>query len=95
MGFEESEGHLVGGALYLLWPEVVVIVVAAETGDADADGVLCSGDVAVFALGVFLGLLHNSFLQIFSQVGAYFRGYMVGCYLGHVVLYHDFDELLE
>ena len=52
--FEEAEGHLVIGVLYLLGPEVVVVVVTTEAGDADADGVLGSGDVAVFALGVVL-----------------------------------------
>ena len=51
---KEAEGHLVISALDLLWPEVVVIIVAAEAGDADADGVLSSGDVTAFALGVVL-----------------------------------------
>ena len=37
---EETEGHLVATYLYLLGPEVIVVVVAAEAGDADADGVL-------------------------------------------------------
>ena len=51
---EEAEGHLVIGVLDLLGPEVIVVVVAAEAGDADTDGVLGTGDVAVFALGVVL-----------------------------------------
>lgn len=52
--FEEAEGHLVIGALNLLGPEVIVIVVAAEAGDADTDGVLGTRDVTVFALGIVL-----------------------------------------
>ena len=38
--FEEAEGHLISAGLYLLGPEIIVIVVTAEAGDADADGVL-------------------------------------------------------
>ena len=38
--FEEAESHLIGASLYLLGPEIIVIVVAAEAGDADSDGVL-------------------------------------------------------
>ena len=51
---EEAEGHLVGGGLDLIGPEGVVVVVPAEAGDADADGVLGAGDMAAFALGVVL-----------------------------------------
>ena len=52
--FEETEGYLIGGVLYLLGPEVIVVVVPAQSWDADTDGISCSGDVAVFALGVVL-----------------------------------------
>ena len=38
--FEEAESHLIGASLYLLGPEIIVIVVAAGAGDADSDGVL-------------------------------------------------------
>ena len=38
--FEETESHLIGAGLYLLGPEIIVVVVAAEAGNADADGVL-------------------------------------------------------
>ena len=52
--FEEAEGHLIIGALDLLGPEVIVVVVATEAGNADADGVLRTGDMSVLALGVVL-----------------------------------------
>ena len=58
--FEEAEGHLVIGALDLLGPEIIVIVVTAEAGDADTDGVLGTGDVTVFALGVVLEAEHEA-----------------------------------
>lgn len=37
MLLEESHCHLIGGGLYLLGPEVVVVIVAGEAGDADSD----------------------------------------------------------
>ena len=37
---QEAEGHLIGGALYLLGPEVFVIIMSAQAGDADANRVL-------------------------------------------------------
>ena len=58
--FEETEGHLVGGALYLLGPEVIVVIVSAQSWHTDADGVLGSGDVAVFSLGVVLETEHEA-----------------------------------
>ena len=58
--FEEAEGHLVIGALDLPGPEIIVIVVTAEAGDADTDGVLGTGDVTVFALGVVLETEHEA-----------------------------------
>lgn len=58
--FEEAEGHLVIGALDLLGPEVIVVVVAAKAGDADADGVLGTRDVTVFALGIVLEAEHEA-----------------------------------
>ena len=51
---EETEGHLIIGTLDLLGPEIVVIVVTAQTRDADTDRVLRTGDVAVLTLGVIL-----------------------------------------
>ena len=52
--FEEAEGHLVVGVLDLLGPEVIVIIVTAEAGDADSDGVLGTRDVTTLTLGVVL-----------------------------------------
>ena len=52
--FEEAEGHLIGGVLDLSGPEVIVVVVTAEAGNADADGVLRTGDVAILTLGIVL-----------------------------------------
>ena len=51
---QETKGHFVGGILYLLGPEVIVIVVTAKARHADTDGVLCAGDVSVLTLGVVL-----------------------------------------
>ena len=51
---QEAEGHLVGGSLYLLGPEIVVIVMSAQAGNADTDGVLGSRDMSVLTLGVVL-----------------------------------------
>ena len=52
--FEETESHLIGAGLYLLGPEIIVIVVTAEAGDADADGVLGTRDMSIFTLGIVL-----------------------------------------
>lgn len=54
MLLQETEGHLVGGALYLLGPEIIVIIMSAQARDTNTDGVLGTGDVAVFTLGVVL-----------------------------------------
>ena len=51
---EEAEGHLIGGVLDLLGPEIVIIVVTAQARNADADGILGTRDMAVLTLGVVL-----------------------------------------
>ena len=54
MFFQEAKGHLIGGVLYLLGPEIVVVVVTAQARDTDADGVLCTRDMSVLTLGIIL-----------------------------------------
>lgn len=74
-----EDGFIIAG-LNLLGPEAVVVVVAAEAGDADANGVLRSGDDAVGALGVVLKAEH--------QFGQHLRvhiGQLVGPDLANLV----------
>ena len=40
-------------------------------------------------------LFHDAFLKVFGEVGAYFLGGTLGCYLCHVTIYHDVYEFLE
>jgi len=58
--------------LYLLGPEAVVVVVAAEAGDANANAILRTGDDAVGPLGVVLKAEH--------QLGQY-----LGIHIGQLV----------
>ena len=59
MVFEPREHGFVVARLDLEGPETVVVVVAAEAGTADADGVLGAGDDAVAALGIVLEAEHE------------------------------------
>ena len=65
MVFEEAEGHLILSTLYLLWPEVVVIIMTSQTWYADSDGILGTGNDAVVSLRVVL--------EAEDQTGEHFR----------------------
>jgi hypothetical protein len=50
---EPGEDGLIVAVLYLIGPVVIVIIMSTQAGDADADGVLGSTDIALMG-GVVL-----------------------------------------
>ena len=52
MALKKTKGHLVVGIFYLPRPETTFIIMAAQAGDTDADGILSAGYVFVFALRI-------------------------------------------
>ena len=58
MAFQPSQYPFVVACLNLLWPKVVVVVMAAQSGDADSDGILSTADDTVFAFGTVLKAEH-------------------------------------
>lgn len=67
--FEPLEDLFVVAGLDTFGPEVVVVVVSAEAGHADADGVLSAGDDAVFAFGMVFHAEHQSCEHLRVHVG--------------------------
>ena len=59
MALQPAEDALVGARLDVLGPVVGIVVVATESGHADADGVLCTADDAVRPLGIVLETEHQ------------------------------------
>ena len=60
MVFQESEGHLILRTLYLLRPEVVVIIMTHQTGHTDTDRILGTRDDTVMTLRIVLKAEYQS-----------------------------------
>ena len=73
MGLKETQSHLVRAGLDPLRPEMVVIVVAAEAWDADADRILRAGDYAALALGAVLEAENKSCEHLGVHLGELHR----------------------
>lgn len=54
MVFQETEGHLILRTLYLLRPEVIVIIMTHQTGNTDTDRILGTRDDTIMMLRIVL-----------------------------------------
>lgn len=52
--FQETEGHLILRTLYLLRPEVIVIIMTHQTGNTDTDRILGTRDDTIMMLRIVL-----------------------------------------
>lgn len=60
MVFQETEGHLILRTLYLLRPEVVVIIMTHQTGNTDTDRILGTRDDTIVTLRIVLEAEYQS-----------------------------------
>ena len=74
---EETESHLVIGALNLFGPEVIVIIVTAEARNANTDRVLGTRNVTVFALGIVLEAEDEAGKHLGIHLGQLYRPYLL------------------
>ena len=77
MVFEETESHLIIGILYLLRPEVIVIVMAAETRHTNTYGILRSRDMTVLTLGIVLKAEHKTSKHLGVHLWEFHRPYLL------------------
>ena len=54
MVFQETESHLILRTLYLLRPEVIVIIMTHQTGNTDTDRILGTRDDTIMMLRIVL-----------------------------------------
>lgn len=60
MVFEETEGHLVLRTFYLLWPEVIIVIMTHQTRNTNSYGILGTGNDAIVSLRVVLKTEYQS-----------------------------------
>lgn len=60
MVFQETEIHLILRTLYLLRPEVVVIIMTHQTGNTDTDRILGTRDDTIVTLRIVLEAEYQS-----------------------------------
>ena len=60
MVFQETEGHLIQRTLYLLRPEIVVIIMTHQSGNTDTDRILGTRDDTIVTFRIVLEAEYQS-----------------------------------